>query len=1164
VLTAPVIPDSSPEKGVESFGSVPGQTMTEFRPVCTESENCDLVFRGGRAMLGKSRRLLTVLLVLAIGVLLLPLSSFAASTGQIKGRITDAMTGDAVVGATVLVVGTTRGGTTDLDGYFQILRLDPATYTVRISSVEYATVEVTNVEVRIDETFEVNQKLSKSVTDIGKTITVVGQKKIIDPTVIGGQVSISQEAIEKRPVTNVDALLKQVPGVQTSAEGEVFIRGGRAGEVAYIVDGVPIGDPLGGSGQIGANLSLVAGSIQEIQIIKDGFDPEYGNALSGIINIRSQTGSKDNTRITALWQTDDLGTRSLNKFSRNYDYFKLSVSGPDPILGNRILPAMGLDFMKDQEFTYFLYFDMDKDDGSYKMQDYDTPKTRRSWPSYSLFGLDIPERLSNFYSGQANMKFRPRQNLKFVLSLKQWYTKLTRFGRDQWEYRYSNATAPVTWQDRTSVSLEVTQSVTKDMNYEMVLSVVDYESQTAPGDPNHPGQTLSPDKFRLESEWESFTDLNGNGVYDAPEPIINLYPDTASYGTNFNGPGYTFGEFIQSVNEQGGVYTLDNFRFNNNGVRDSLEGEPFLDLNGNGVWDRGDLLNDKNGNGVLDLDRVSPINNRSPEPYIDGDSILGEPFVDLNANGVFDPVIDLFVISENPETNQDLNYNGKYDGPNDQWTPGIPYLDRNGNGVYDAPNGQYDPGEPFTDANGNGAYDYGGNSTFLDPGSYDVEATWANRTVRTWRGELKVTRQAGRHELKGGFHFQRDEMTYGEISRPYLLYTGRADTTNAYSTRGAFRDFYKYSPVSGSAYFRDKIEYGSMVASLGLRWDFFLQDTKQLATTMRADDRGGVITGDRQKFSPRIGFSYPISDKAKVYFNYGHFFQLPDFVLMYARNTSSANRDAVVGNPNLNYQKTIQYSFGVKYAMSESYSLDVEGYFKDEFDKINPGQVREAYYTRQVYLNKDYGRSRGFEVTLEKRGGGYVNGQISYVYAFAYGKASKTEQQFLDDLALSREPLTESPLENDIRHTLSSNVQVFMPANVKPRLFGVPIPNGWSLTLETIIKSGVPFTPAATYPNISTTSGEAIETNSMRYPGTAVFDMRFEKEFSLAALDWKFIFWVANVFDSRNVVNVYTNTGRPDTQQNANQVVKAGSAFDNNPYNYDYARQIILGLEVSI
>jgi len=1116
-------------------------------------------------MVGKSKRLYICLLALLIGVVVLPMDAFAASTGQIKGNITDKETGEEIPGVSVLVVGTVFGAATDPFGEFAILRLEPGTYTLKISHIDYNTVEITDVEVKIDQTFEVTQELTRKVTDLDETITVVGRQKIIDKFVVGAQVNMSQEEITSRPVQTVDALLEQVAGVQTNAEGEVFIRGSRAGEVAYIVDGVPIGDPLGGGGQVGANLSLVSGSIQEIQIIKDGFDPEYGNALSGIINIRSQTGNKENTRVNLQYIFDDLGNNDLNKYSRNFDYLRFSISGPDPILSDKILPALGLNFLRDQEFTYYVYGDVDKNDGFYQLSDYDTPATRRDYPSSSLLGIDIPERLWNRYTFQSNFKFRPRQNLKFVLSYKKWHIKQTKFDRYNWEYRYAGSTAPVYTNDRHSISMEVTQAVSKDMNYEVILSMTDLKTSVAPGDPNNPGKTLEPDEFTLESEWETFTDRNGNGVYDAPEPIINLFPDTASYSNNFSVPGYTLGELNYFPDENGGSGGIwGNYYFNDNGKIDFLEGEPYIDLNGNGVWDQGDILQDKNGNRVLDPNLVSNVYNHTPEPYVDGDSIIGEPFTDLDYNGVYDPAVDDFLPEVDSLLNQDYNHNGKYDGPNDPWTVGVPFLDRNGNGIYDRPNGQYDPGEPFTDKNGNGQYDYGGTSTFLDPGNHDEDANWNRQKVRTYRGEVKLLRQIGRHEVKLGFSMQKDEVSFEDIERPYQTYTGRPDTTSAYPYRGAFRDFYAYAPLTGAVYFRDKIEYGSMVASLGLRWDFFLQDTEELVKTLVADDRGGLIKGDRQKFSPRIGFSYPISDKAKVYFNYGHFFQLPYFVYMFARNTSSVNQNDVVGNPNLDYQKTIQYSFGVKYAMSEYYSIDIEGYFKDEFDKINPGDVYEGSLVRQQYLNKDYGRSRGFEVTLEKRGGGYVNGNLSYTYAFAYGKASQTNERYMEDFEQSREPLTESPLDNDVRHSFKAAIQVYMPTNVKPRLFGVPIPNGWSLSLETIIQSGYPFTPSSSYPNISQTGLEDIETNSLRLPGTAMFDVRFSKEFRLAEMDWQFIVWVENLFDTRNVLTVYTNTGRPDTQQNQNQTILAGTDYDANPYNWDYGRQIRVGLELDL
>ena len=1118
-------------------------------------------------MLGRYKRHFLAIGIISAFLFLLNGEIFAASTGKILGTITDDK-GEPVIGASVQVIGTNRGAQTDFDGKYVITQLEPGVYSIKITHLEFNTVEISEIQVKADLTSEANQKLTPKTTDIDKVIQVTGKQDQLKVYETANQTTITREEIETAPVTTVDDLLTQVAGVVTNTQGEVFIRGGRAGEVSYIVDGVPINDPLGSLGQAGAQLSLVSGSIQEIQIIKDGFDPEYGDALSGIVKITTQTGSKDVTRMNLQFITDDFGNPSLNKYSRNNDYLRFSFSGPDPILKSKILPALGLNFLEGKEFTYYIYAEVDKSDGINKYSDYDTPGTGADYDGFKLLGVNVPERRLNRYHWLGNLKFRPQQNLKFILSYKITQTRNSDF---LWSNIYSAQTAPIYDFKQQSLSLEVSQALSKDMTYEAIFSYSSTSTSQKPGDPDHPGVGLDPDQFNFDYEWESYVDRNGNGIYDAPEPLINLYPDTMVYGTDFTGPAHTFGEFNYDQNIQGATTELSDFRFNDNGYIDDLEGEPYLDLNGNGVWDAGDFLNDKNGNGILDDDRVSHINTRDPEPYIDGDSVIGEPFTDYNNNDLYDAGIDGFIRSIGSD-NQDYNHNGTHDGPcesNTCWTLGVPYVDRNNNGIFDMPNQQYDPGEPYTDLNGNGKWDAGGSSNFVNTDSYNEDldipgSTWQYQETKTLRGEVKIFRQFGPHELKGGVAVKRDDFQYNQIQRPYVQYTGRSDR-GPYPDRGAFRDIFAYQPISGTVYLRDKLEYGSMIASLGLRWDFFIQDTKDLVEIAKNDDLGsGIILGDRQKISPRIGFSYPISDKAKVHFNYGHFYQLPSLTLMYARNTTAIDQDAVVGNYNLDYVKTIQYSFGVKYAMTEYYSVDVSGYFKDEFDKINRSVVSVNGLNRQQYRNSDYGRSRGFELAIEKRGGGYVNGSLSYTYAFAFGKASEASREWGTEFELSREPLSEFALDHDVRHSLKSNLQVFIPNTVKPRLFGLPIPSGWSLALETFIETGRPFTPDRSYPNVSTVTGEDIQTNSLRLPSIILFDVRFTKDFSLVGLDLNYILWIENIFDTKNITDVYSNTGRADTQQNISSTIKGGTDYDRNPSLWDYGRQVRMGLEISL
>ena len=122
---------------------------------------------------------------------------------------------------------------------------------------------------------------------------------------------------------------------------------------------------------------------------------------------------------------------------------------------------------------------------------------------------------------------------------------------------------------------------------------------------------------------------------------------------------------------------------------DTWLGEPFRDVDGEGVYNPYEVYTDLNQNQQWNT---------------------GEPFQDLNQNGVYDIYLDEFVSCDCP-SNNDLNHNGEYDGPNEPMPPGIPFidgvtvLDLNKDGDFEPANGQWDEGEPYSDLNGNGQHD---------------------------------------------------------------------------------------------------------------------------------------------------------------------------------------------------------------------------------------------------------------------------------------------------------------------------------------------------------------------------------------------------------------------------------------------------------------------------
>ncbi|MBU1469228.1 MAG: TonB-dependent receptor [candidate division Zixibacteria bacterium] len=1145
-----------------------------------------------------------ILVLVATVVALLSVSAVqAAVTGKITGVVVDKRSGDALPSVAVQIAGTSQGALTTVDGDYLILNVSPGTYSITFKLVGYHTMQVDEVQVITGRTAQVNVELESTTLESDIVQRVIGQRDVMEMENPRSSVVFGKEQLQAMPVQDVDGIVAATVGV-VKRYGELHIRGGRSGEVSYVVDGVETKDPLGGLGPTDAGMNLSSNTIEEIQIIKGGFDPEFGRAMSGIVTVSTKTGSVTTEGHIELY-TDNFRAPNLNTYSNKYDRLYFSLGGPEPLFARNILPALGVDYFKDKLF-YFFSVDVYKTDGAYAYDEYTSPSRQRNWREHDILGLTLRDRQQNSFSMTAKMTYKVTNNLKMVFNYQGIWKDETVFS---WKYRYTPETAPIGNDMNERLSLSMTHQLSKSTFYEIVLSRVYHEYVRKPDDPAHPGAGISPDQFRFRNEWESFTDRNGNGVYDAPEPFINVYGDT-SYA--YGGEQYNFGDVfipdtLASYAPPGGFgwdnhhpYLLydpwfgDSIRYDEkdplipwrnqqdfvdtyvdtilwdwsgNGLIDFDEGEPFVDVNNNGRWDRGDQVkNDQNGNNRFDRELGSVVGLDVAEPFTDGDVNLGEPFHDYNNNGVFDYGIDVFTKAVDPLYNQDLNHNGKHDGRDAPWTPGIPYRDLNGNGIYDLANNAYDAGEPFVDANGNGKWD--GNDGFLDYG-YHVgsglgeDPHYQENSSNVWTADFKITKQLVReHELKTGFQLRFLELEFAEITGPWDRASEEvASIGGPYSDRGSARDFYKHDPVEGAFFIQDIVEYGSLVARVGLRYDFFFQSDGVDTLIKSYAETGRDVVSSRGKLSPRVGVSYPITEKAKIYFNYGHFYQLPEYVNMYQR---LGQNTGILGNPNLDFGKTVQYEFGVRYNLSGDYVLDISGFYKDIFGIINSSPVYEGTVTRySEYQNNDYGRTRGFEIELAKKYGNFVSGYMSYTYAFAYGKASSENSNFEDLVAHNEIPIQEYPLDWDVRHAITLNFDLRISRADHPKLFGYSIPNDWGVNVLWQWSSGLPFTPAANYPGLTLQAGEKVIKNGLRKPSSSTVDIRFNKNFSAFSIDYSFEVWVENVFDNRNIQDVHTATGRADTSNNLNGVIRGGNDFDKIPWWTDPGRNVRLGLTVN-
>jgi outer membrane receptor protein involved in Fe transport len=1136
------------------------------------------------------------MVIAAVIVLITASAVFPATVGKIRGRVIDKKTKDPVPAVAISIEGTSMGALSDPRGEYIIINVPPGNYSLKATSVAYNTNITRDVQVTVDHTTVVDFELEERITELDIVQEVVAQRDLLKLSETQNIHQITAENIKNMPVTSVEEILSAQVGV-VKRFGELHVRGGRANEVTYVVDGVEVKDPLGGYGNVEAAMNVSGNVVEDLQIIKGGFDAEYGNATSGIVTIATKSGG-DVTKGHLEYFTDDFGTDILNKNSFNYDRVEFNLSGPDQIFAERLFPAIGIDWFRDR-LKYSLSGSFDKTDqyANYKM--YSTPAARRLYPTRSILGIfDMQDRSSNQYEAQAKVTWQATPQVKLTLNYRGSWDDYVPFA---WNFRYTPGTASWTHEQSAIYALQLTHQLDKSTFYEVSLSRFNRNYLSTPSNANVAGGRVYPDDFVQYNQWEYFQDKNGNGVFDQPEPFINVNQDTSWY---WGGPFYTVGDAY--IYEAGSGYpiwpTLDlewgpnwatngpeygdwrgvdvimNQRhnseagycdtiltdWNGNGLVDFYESEPFEDVNGDGRWNANDYFYrsyDSNNNGVYDASLASPINQDNPEPYQDGDVVLGEPFTDVNLNGVYDEGIDIFVSSNNPSLNQDLNYNSRYDGPGSEWSPGLPFEDLNGNGVYDAPNGIYDYGEPYLDLNQNGKWDP--QDGFLDKG-YDQWTHYNDRKIVTWSASFKINKQFSKeHEVKSGINLDLYDLNMGDLQYAYYPYDGTSDG-GPWPNIGVFRDFYTRKPILGSMFFQDRMEYGAMVANIGLRYDFFIQSADLKTTASEGFGDTKSIKGSENKFSPRIGFSYPISDKAKVFFNYGHFYQLPELNLMYQRSTQASNAAGIIGNENLDYEKTIQYEFGVTYQLSNDYVLDLSGFYKDEFGKINSVNRSYGPITRNEYENLDYGRSRGLEGQLEKKYGNYVSGYISYSYQFAYGKSSSERSNYFDDFYNRSIPITEFPLNWDQRHMITLNLDLRIPPGEHPKLFGLKLPDNWGFNTLWQFGSGFPFTPDRDYPGLKLSVGEDPQTNSLRYPATSNVDLRAWKRFQLVGLDFTVDLWIDNLFDNENIAFIYGTTGRYNTNSKpvgANYVYE-GTDISQDPTNLDPGRNIRIGLGV--
>ena len=261
-------------------------------------------------------------LLLFAFLLFYPLSSHAQSTGSIGGQIVDAKEHTPLVGAVVKIQGSNVGAVTNDNGEYIILNVDVNTYNIEASYIGYESRIVTGVKVSVDQKTKINFELSLSGEITTKVITVEAERKGIDVDQSG--IVIEEKTIKNSGTRGVNNIVSKTAGVvQDERGGSINIRGGRSNESIVIVDGVETTNPLDGSSRAFVPNSLM----QEISVLTGGFGAEYGNVLSGVINVSTKSGSEKYTGSVEVI-TDEFTGRWANSPSQGYNLYNVTFGGP--------------------------------------------------------------------------------------------------------------------------------------------------------------------------------------------------------------------------------------------------------------------------------------------------------------------------------------------------------------------------------------------------------------------------------------------------------------------------------------------------------------------------------------------------------------------------------------------------------------------------------------------------------------------------------------------------------------------------------------------------------------------------------------------------------------------------------------------------------------------
>ena len=1113
---------------------------------------------------------------------------FAGTTGKISGKVVDE-NNQPLIGCNIVVKGTSLGAATNIKGEYFILNIPPGKYDLTASMIGYGTVTVEGTLVMVDLTAKTNFFL-KPETIEGDVITVTAEK----PTVRLDQTSmsavVSSEDIENLPVTDVGDVIELQAGIVRDPNGGFHVRGGRSSEVSFWVDGVATTDSYDGS----SGLEIENAGIQEVQVISGTFNAEYGQAMSGIVNVVTKDGGLNYQGnldfFSGGYHTNHSNLYSISSpFSSWQSFTDLNGDG-NWDYGEILYDLNGNNTWDEGE----IYWDRngnqswDGDEGTEPLNDdlgydgylgdyYDyngDGKTtqpspgegngRKDWGEHQ-FNLDnkgYTEYLNIFKNifQQSNISGSlsgpiPLSNKKltFYSTFRYYHSAGRYYGRKLFSPTgvfSDESIVPLSPFSKLSGQFKLTYNIKSGMK----ASYTGYLTEKA------------------YKNYDSYYKYN-------PDGILNNFESDQSHML----------ALTHSISQN----TFYEFKFLNfsSGYHQSL-------------YEKSDV---PYSTSILTEEEMQQINIEDSIQIRTGYDV----FSTIPRYGVQDLGEDQYQITDFADQT------GYIAG--DQFiTPAWSF------GTGGTQNGRFSRNTSFKQFNLTVSSQIN-NTHFIKSGilykQYDM---WADDKFLNYKtvGEWSLTQNG-------------DTLGYNPLAGARV--TPFIPTINP--TYTSEHDYFRVNPKELSFYLQDKIELDELIINAGLRFDFFDPDWKVpeneklpgnlkyfLAKTNNdtslfwendfsilhkdviildsLDQQGAVaienlfITGVEYdstsqsyteafndqlltyrntfrwengfnkvepsfQLSPRIGIAYPITDKGVIHVSYGHFFQVPNFSFLYENpefEITNNNNGGIIGNAALKPEKTVMYEIGFKQEIAYKTAIDLTIFYRDTRDWVGVSPTIKKYPVGNYrkYENKDYANTRGFTLVLDRQFINGLGGGIDYTWMIAEGTYSNPQDAYFDAQDNQAPRLSMLPLNWDQTHTL----------NFRATTGG----KNWVASAIGKLWSGKPYTPEFKTGTISGSGAFAgFADNSERKPNVFDLDIRASYSINLLGLQSKIYCNIYNLLDLQNEFSVWEDTGRATYTLTAKDVPltdpgRIGHLQEHliRPEWYGEPRRINIGLNISL